>query len=107
MTAVADQTTVDVGDTVNLTATAVDPEGQSMTYSWTSDLGGDFGTPTALTTTWEAPTVTESTVVSLTFTANDGVRSRSRSRDRNRALACDSASRAPGRSGQVDGDRNV
>ena len=49
-----------------------------MTYSWTSDTGGDFGTPTGLTTTWEAPTVTESTVVSLTFTANDGVRSRSR-----------------------------
>ena len=63
VTAVADVTTVDVGDTVNLTATAVDPEGQSMTYSWTSDMGGDFGTPTALTTTWEAPTVTESTVV--------------------------------------------
>ena len=59
VTAVADVTTVDVGDTVNLTATAVDPEGESMTYSWTSDLGGVFGTPTALTTTWEAPTVTE------------------------------------------------
>ena len=106
VTAVADVTTVDVGDTVSLTATAVDPEGESMTYSWTSDLGGDFGTPTALTTTWEAPTVTESTVVSLTFTANDGVRSRSIVRHRNRALPGDTAARAPGGSGQVHGDRN-
>ena len=73
VTATADQTTVDVGDVVNLTATATDPEGQSMTYSWVSDPGGDFGTPAALTTTWTAPTVTESTTFTLTFTANDSV----------------------------------
>ena len=77
VTAEADQTTVDVGDTVNLTATATDPEGESMTYSWTSDIGGAFGSPTVLTTTWVAPAVSESTVVSLTFTASDGVRTRS------------------------------
>ena len=38
-----------------------DPELESMDYRWLSDVGGDFGTPTALTTTWVAPTVTEST----------------------------------------------
>ena len=73
-THVADQTTVDVGDTVTLTGTATDPEGESMTYNRTSDIGGAFTNPTALVATWVAPAVTESTVASLTFTANDGAR---------------------------------
>ena len=37
--------TVDVGDTVALTGTASDPEGESMTYAWTSDIGGLFSAP--------------------------------------------------------------
>ena len=45
-----------------------------MTYLWESDAGGTFGNSTSLSTTWVAPTVTESTLVSLTLTANDGVR---------------------------------
>ena len=49
MTHMADKMTVDVGDVVNLVATAVDPEGQPMTYSRVSDVGGAFTTPTALT----------------------------------------------------------
>ena len=74
VTHVADETTVDVGATVTLTATATDPEGEPMTYSRTSDIGGAFTNPTALIATWIAPAVTESTVASLTFSANDGVR---------------------------------
>ena len=66
-----DHTTVDIGDIVNLTGSAVDPEGQALNYSWTSDSGGTFGTPTLANTTWEAPTVGESLPVSLTLTATD------------------------------------
>ena len=74
VTATANPMTVDVGDTVTLTGTANDPEGQSMTYLWESDAGGTFGNSSALSTTWVAPNVTESTLVSLTLTANDGGR---------------------------------
>ena len=77
VTAEADQTTVDVGDTVNLTGTVTDPEGQPVTQAWSSDIGGTLGTPTALTSTWVAPSVTESTVATLTLTGDDGVRTRS------------------------------
>ena len=75
VTHAANETTVDVGDTVTLTATAIDPEGEPMTFFRTSDIGGAFTNPTALVATWVAPAVTESTVASLTFSANDGVRS--------------------------------
>ena len=93
MTAVAGQTTVDVGDVVNLTATAVDPEGESMTYSWTSDTGGDFGTPTALTTTLGGPGRH-----GIDRCVSDLHRKRRcadslAGRDRNRSCACHSASR--------------
>ena len=74
VTASGDQMTVDVGDTVALTGTASDPEGESMTYAWTSDIGGLFSAPSSLSGTWTAPSVTESTVATLTLTANDGVR---------------------------------
>ena len=77
VTASADQMTVDVGETVNLTGTASDPEGEAVTHTWQSDIGGTLATPTALTTTWIAPSVTESTVVTFTFTATDGIQSRS------------------------------
>ena len=78
MTHVASETTIDAGDTVTLTATAVDPEGQPMTFSRTSDIGGTFTNGTALVATWVSPTGnTESVVATLTFTASDGVRSRS------------------------------
>lgn len=69
---------VDVGDSVTLTATATDPEGQPMTYSHVSDIGGSIANPTALVATWVAPAVTESTVATFTFTADDGSRTTSR-----------------------------
>ena len=74
VTASGDQMTVDVGDVVALTGTASDPEGESMTYAWTSDIGGLFSAPSSLSGNWTAPSVTESTVATLTLTANDGVR---------------------------------
>ena len=74
VTASGDQMTVDVGDTVALTGTASDPEGESMTYAWTSDIGGLFSAPSSLSGNWTAPSVTEATVATLTLTANDGVR---------------------------------
>ena len=40
-------------------------------YSWTSDGGGTFGTPTALNTTWVAPNVGESIPITLTLRATD------------------------------------
>ena len=74
VTASADQVTVDVGDTVNLTGTARDPEGLPVTVRWSSSIGGNIRAPTALNTPWVAPAVTESTVVTFTLTASDGVR---------------------------------
>ena len=71
VTASADMTTVDASDTVNLTGTATDPEGQTLTYRWTSDNGGILNSPTSLNTTWVAPTLTDSAVVTLTLTATD------------------------------------
>ena len=59
------------GDTVTLTATGMDPEGLSITYSWTSSIGGDFATPMAASTEWTPPSWPRPRLGVLTVHAQD------------------------------------
>lgn len=43
------------GDTVRLDATAFDPDGDSLVYSWADDCGGSFSGEHTLTPIWTAP----------------------------------------------------
>ncbi len=64
--------TVDGGQTVNLAATASDPDGDDLTLAWTSDGGGTFDDDAVEDASWTAPAKTNSdqTIV-LTLTATD------------------------------------
>lgn len=73
VSASAGETTIDSGGSSSYTGIATDPEGQPLTYSWSSDVGGAFSNPTGLSGTWTAPAVMESTTATLTFTASDGI----------------------------------
>ena len=68
-------TTVDGGTTVDLAATASDPddEADDLTYRWTAEPNyGDFSDANALTTTWTAlPTPNTSLTINLTLTVTD------------------------------------
>ena len=65
-------TTVDGGDLVTLDGTATDPEGDTLTYAWTSDGGGSFANASALDTTWTAPAKTNDIQnIDLTLTVTD------------------------------------
>ena len=58
------------GQTLGLTATARDPDGDTLTYRWTAPVG-TFSTPNAPATNWTAPSDFEGTVP-LTVTVTDG-----------------------------------
>ncbi len=62
--------TVGEGQSIPLSATATDPQGDSMTYSWTCN-GGSVSNPTLLSTNYNAPSVTADTTYICTFTARD------------------------------------
>jgi hypothetical protein len=50
---VISKTTPVVNESVTFTATAIDPDGEPLTYEWAqSCASGHFGTPTQATTTW-------------------------------------------------------
>ena len=69
------------GGAVTLDGTASDPEGDTLTYAWTSDGGGSFADASALDTTWTAPDATgaaQTIMLSLTAT-DDGAGTRSAS----------------------------
>ena len=68
----ADPTSVAGGGTVTLDGTASDPEGDTLTYAWTSDGGGTFDDAGALDTTWTAPGATDTAqTIMLTLTVTD------------------------------------
>ena len=72
VSASADPTSVAGGGTVTLDGTASDPEGDTLTYAWTSNGGGSFDDAGALDTTWTAPAATDADqTVMLTLTATD------------------------------------
>ena len=77
-------TLVDDGEEVSLTASATDPEGDVLTYAWTSSAGGSFDDAGTLDTTWTAPPATrQDQPVTLTLTVTDdgaGTRSTTRTR---------------------------
>ena len=70
ISASASPTTVDSGDTVQLTATASDPDGGDVTVTWAAPQG-TFGSTTGASVSWEAPQVGASTAIDITATATD------------------------------------
>ena len=60
------------GGAVRLDGTASDPQGDPMTYAWTSNGGGSFANASALDTTWTAPAAASSAqTITLTLTVTD------------------------------------
>ena len=64
--------TIDHAGTITLEATAIDPNGDALTYQWMSSITGTFSDDDALDTDWTAPsTLTLSALVHLTLTVTD------------------------------------
>ncbi|MGH9345707.1 MAG: OmpA family protein, partial [Vicinamibacterales bacterium] len=61
--------TVEAGKSTALSATATDPDNDSLTYRWSAPTG-TFGTPDDAKTTWTAPD--QEGTVPMTVTAEDG-----------------------------------
>ena len=70
--ATAEPNTVYPGDFVTLDGTASDPDGDALTFRWTSDGGGDFFTGASLLdAAWIAPATETAHTVNLTLTVTD------------------------------------
>jgi len=61
--------TVEIGQMSTVTATAQDPDGDPLTYRWTTPTGA-LATPAAVQSTWTAPQ--QEGTVPVTVTVNDG-----------------------------------
>ena len=67
--------TVNEGDTVSLSGSGIDPESQSLTYSWAQTGGSPNVTLTGATTqtpSFTAPNVVANVTLTFTLTVNDG-----------------------------------
>ena len=73
VTVTPSEESIDGGGTLTLEATAVDPEGDRLTYAWSSDSGGTFADAAALETSWTAPDAMADLDVALTLTVTDAV----------------------------------
>ena len=71
VTVTPSEESIDGGGTLTLEATAVDPEGEDMTFAWSSDSGGTFADAAALETSWTAPDAMADQDVALTLTVTD------------------------------------
>ena len=71
--------TVQGGQVVSLTGTATDVDGDPLTYSWSHDsaLAIEFANSTAPSTTFTAPQVSSNTTFILTLTVDDGTQAAS------------------------------
>ena len=71
--------TVQGGQVVSLTGTATDVDGDPLTYSWSHDsaLAIEFANSTAPSTTFTAPQVSSNTTFTLTLTVDDGTQAAS------------------------------
>ena len=69
----ANPTIIDHGATSALAVTAADPNPpDTLTYQWTSDVGGTFSAPTSASTNWTAPSgMTGAFVATLSVTVED------------------------------------
>jgi len=67
--ATCDPCTIEVGQMVNVVATASDPDGDMLVYRWSAPQGS-FGDLAAARTSWTAPNVPGA--ITLTVTVNDG-----------------------------------
>ncbi|MFZ3058072.1 MAG: PKD domain-containing protein [Minisyncoccales bacterium] len=67
---VGNDVTVNEGNSVNLSGSANDPQGDPMTYTW-SCTGGSLSSSTALNPTYYAPSVSSTTTYTCTLTARD------------------------------------
>jgi hypothetical protein len=66
---------VNSGASVALSATATDPDGDTLTYAWTqtpASPAGTFSDASSASPTWKAPEVTTATSFQLSLTVSDG-----------------------------------
>ncbi len=71
VTASCSPCTIESGQTTTLRATASDPDGDSLTYSWTVPAGA-FVTPTTSSTIWNAPLQPVSVTATITVRDSRG-----------------------------------